>query len=59
MGPHATLVRMQKKISTLIFGFITLCQLLSPLGAKERATNPIIWADVPDMGMIRVGSLCK
>jgi hypothetical protein len=29
-----------------------------PSAAPAPARNPIIWADVPDMAMIRVGSNC-
>ncbi len=38
----------------LVFvGFITACS--SDGNVQDKAQNPIIWADVPDMSMIRVG----
>src|SRR3954463_7838723 len=46
---------MLKTVSFFLFGF-TLSSAFSPLGAQVgKAHNPILFADVPDMSMIRVG----
>lgn len=37
----------------LIAGLLIVCHIAS---AQEKATNPVIFADVPDMSMVRVGN---
>jgi beta-xylosidase len=49
-----------KKPSAYLVAFVLAFMLLPPLfgqldGSGNLARNPIIWADVPDMAMIRVG----
>ena len=40
----------------LLFLFLAMTTLLSVSATHaQQARNPIIWADVPDMAMIRVG----
>jgi beta-xylosidase len=45
------------KRSTITFAVMLIAALISRAGAEEGilATNPIIWADVPDMAMVRAG----
>ncbi|TCO10667.1 glycoside hydrolase family 43 protein [Natronoflexus pectinivorans] len=42
----------------LVVFLIAGCKSQTSIGdAKERATNPVIWADVPDVAMVRVGDV--
>jgi beta-xylosidase len=44
------------KKNTILFAIILFSALFSPLSAQNnKATNPIISSDVPDMSMLRVG----
>ncbi len=43
-----------KTQKTLLLLCGLLCYML-PLAAQKPATNPVIYADVPDMSMLRVG----
>src|SRR4026208_50430 len=43
-----------KRINQLLFPFVLI--IFQNLMAQEKAHNPIIFRDVPDMSMIRVGN---
>src|SRR6476469_10686324 len=43
---------MNKSLLTLV---LIICQSISIIAQDKKAHNPIIFADVPDMSMIRVG----
>ncbi|UOQ77350.1 glycoside hydrolase 43 family protein [Hymenobacter sp. 5516J-16] len=45
------------KRSAFVFGLVLASAAVSPLAAQvQQAQNPVIFADVPDMAMIRVGT---
>lgn len=44
-----------KKISPVRFAFSSICLAMALMARADNARNPIIFADVPDMAMIRVG----
>ena len=44
-----------KKQKTLLLLCNLFCCILLPLSAQKPATNPVIYADAPDMSMLRVG----
>ena len=44
-----------KKQKTLLLLSNLFCCILLPLSAQKPATNPVIYADAPDMSMLRVG----
>ncbi|MGI5834639.1 MAG: family 43 glycosylhydrolase, partial [Bacteroidales bacterium] len=39
----------------LLFSFCALCLLSANESPAQKAQNPVIFADVPDMSMMRVG----
>jgi beta-xylosidase len=50
------IVLMGKIISLVMIGlFLSSCKPQTNIGGNQKAINPIIWADVPDVSMIRVG----
>jgi beta-xylosidase/acetyl esterase/lipase len=44
-----------RKQKTLLLLCNLFCCILLPLSAQKPATNPVIYADAPDMSMLRVG----
>ena len=44
-----------RKQKTLLLLWNLFCCILLPLAAQKPATNPVIYADAPDMSMLRVG----
>jgi len=46
---------MRAKILRAVLGVIGACLVLGLVNPVCGATNPIIWSDVPDMSMVRVG----
>ena len=46
-----------KKQKTLLLLCNLFCCILLPLSAQKPATNPVIYADAPDMSMLRVGKV--
>jgi len=48
-------MRNMRKLSALLVGVLTFAASHAESAAAATARNPIIWADVPDMCMVRVG----
>ena len=45
-----------KRNCFILIVLINLLHCITVTGQKDHARNPVIWADVPDMSIIRVGN---